>query len=134
MPSHPHADPAPRAVAVVGLLAVGLIHLLDAIGKYSEVRYIFWLYIALIVGTIVVSGALLVRESQLAWAATALLAASALVGFVLNRTVGLPNAMDDIGNWTEPLGLASLFVEGCLVALAGYRLLAGGGRRSTAAA
>jgi hypothetical protein len=32
--------------------------------------------------------------------------------------------MDDIGNWTEPLGLASLFVEGTLAALAGAVLAA----------
>jgi hypothetical protein len=39
------------------------------------------------------------------------------MGFVVSRTIGLPGGTDDIGNWTEPLGLASLFVEGCLVAL-----------------
>jgi hypothetical protein len=33
----------------------------------------------------------------------------------------MPGATDDIGNWLEPLGLASLFVEGLtvLAALAG---------------
>jgi hypothetical protein len=117
------ANPVPRAVAVIGLLGIGLIHLLDSIGKYSETRYLFWMYIALIVGTIVVAGALLHRESRVAWAAAGLLAASALAGYVLSRTTGLPSAKGDIGNWAEPLGLASLFVEGCLVALAGYRLL-----------
>ncbi|HEY0633633.1 MAG TPA: hypothetical protein VGC98_16370 [Thermoleophilaceae bacterium] len=116
-------DPVPRAVAVIGLLGIGLIHLLDSIGKYSETRYLFWMYIALIVGTIVVAGALLHRESRLAWAGAALLAAGALVGYVLSRTTGLPSAKGDIGNWTEPLGLASLFIEGCLVVLAGYRLV-----------
>ena len=45
----------------------------------------------------------------------------ALVGFVFSRTVGLPGGADDIGNWTEPLGLASLFVEGSLVALGAAR-------------
>jgi hypothetical protein len=37
---------------------------------------------------------------------------------VISRAVGLPQGADDIGNWAEPLGLASLFVEGTLVALA----------------
>jgi hypothetical protein len=46
-----------------------------------------------------------------------------LVGFTLSRTTGLPQANADIGNWTESLGLASLFVEGALVALAGSVLL-----------
>ena len=36
---------------------------------------------------------------------------------MISRTVGLPQGADDIGNWTEPLGLASLFVEGSLVVL-----------------
>jgi hypothetical protein len=123
-----HHDSAPRAVAVVGLLGVGLIHLLDSIGKYSETPYIFWMYVALILGTIFVSGALLHRESRLGWAAAGALPLAALVGFLLSRTTGLPSAGGDKGNWTEPLGLASMFVEGCLVALAGYRLavLSGG--------
>jgi hypothetical protein len=37
---------------------------------------------------------------------------------VISRTVGLPQGADDIGNGTEPLGMASLFVGGTLVGLA----------------
>jgi hypothetical protein len=118
-----HHDSAPRAVAVVGLLGVGLIHLLDSIGKYSESPYIFWMYVGLILGTIAVSGALMHRETRLAWGAAGALPLLALIGFVLSRTTGLPSATGDIGNWKEPLGLASMFVEVCLVALAGYRLV-----------
>ncbi len=29
-----------------------------------------------------------------------------------------------MGNWSEPLGLAALFVEGTLIAVAGYALAA----------
>jgi len=36
---------------------------------------------------------------------------------VISRTVGLPGGAEDIGNWAETLGLASLLVEGSLVAL-----------------
>jgi hypothetical protein len=43
---------------------------------------------------------------------------------VLTRTVGLPQAHEDIGNWSEPLGLAALFVEGVVIAVAGYALAA----------
>ena len=116
-------DPAARAVGIIGLLGVGLIHLLDSIGKFSETRYIYWMYIGLIVGSIVVSGLLLRRGGRLAWGATGALALSAMAGYVLSRTTGLPSAKGDIGNWTEPLGLASLFVEGCLVALSVHEVL-----------
>jgi hypothetical protein len=47
---------------------------------------------------------------------------SPFIGYVLSRTRGLPGAMGDIGNWTEPLGLASLYVEACVFALGLYGL------------
>ena len=107
---------AARGVVAVGLAAIGVIHLLDSIGKYSETRYLFWMYIALIVGCIVVAGGVLFSRSRAMFIAAAALAGSAALGYVLSRTTGLPNATGDIGNWTEPLGLASLFVEGGVVA------------------
>jgi hypothetical protein len=118
-------DVAVRSVTAVGLAGIALIHLLDAIGKYSETRYIFWMYIALIVASLVLAGAVLFGRGRAAFAGAAVLAASAIAGFVLSRTTGLPGATDDIGNWTEPLGLASLFVEGAvlMVSAAAYGLV-----------
>jgi hypothetical protein len=115
---------AARATVAVGLAGIALIHLLDSIGKWSETRYLFWMYIALMVGSLATAGAVLFTRSRLSWLAAAGVAASALIGFVVNRTVGLPNAMDDIGNWTEPLGLASLFVEATTVAVSLVALIA----------
>jgi hypothetical protein len=110
-------DAAVRATAAVGLAGIGVIHVLDAVGKWSETRYMFWMYMALVVASLVTAGAVLLARSRLPLLAAAALAASAATGYVLSRTTGLPNATGDIGNWTEPLGLASLFVEGSLVAL-----------------
>jgi hypothetical protein len=36
--------------------------------------------------------------------------------------VGMPSSTADIGNWLEPLGLASLFVEAITVAVSLYAL------------
>jgi hypothetical protein len=117
--NHLARDVATRATVAVGLAAVGVIHLLDSIGKYGETRYLFWMYIALIIGSIVVAGAVLFTSSRAAFLAAAALAGSAMIGYVLSRSTGLPSATGDVGNWTEPLGLASLFVEGGVVAVAG---------------
>jgi hypothetical protein len=106
-----------RGVAVVGLAGIALIHLLDSISKFHETPYMGWMYVGLMAGSLVAAGLLIRVGSRLGWAASGVLAASAIVGYVLSRTTGLPNATGDIGNWTEPLGLASLFVEGCVVAL-----------------
>src|SRR4051794_10639774 len=116
-PIHLVRDIATRAVLAVGLAGIGLIHLLDAIGKYNETRYLFWMYIGLIVASLATAGAVLFTRSRVVFLAAAGLAGSAIAGFVLTRPPGLPNATGDVGNWTEPLGLASLFVEGSVVAL-----------------
>jgi hypothetical protein len=116
---HARRDASARAITAVGLMGVGLIHLLDSIGKYSETRYLFWMYVALIAGSIAVAAAVVFTHSRLALLAAAGLAASALVGFVLSRTTGLPGATGDVGNWKEPLGLASMFVEAAVVVIAG---------------
>ena len=122
-PDHEHLnhlarDVATRATVAVGLAAIGVIHLLDSIGKYNETRYLFWMYIALIAACIVVAGGVLFTRARAAFLAAAGLAAATALGYVLSRTTGLPSANGDIGNWTEPLGLASLFIEGSVVAVA----------------
>jgi hypothetical protein len=116
---HAVRDGIARTIAVVGLAGVALIHLLDLPGKFQETPYLGWLYVALIVGCVAVASALVHSSDPRAWTAAALLPLGAIVGYTLTRTVGLPQAMDDIGNWGEPLGMASLFVEGSLVALSG---------------
>jgi hypothetical protein len=115
---HAIRDAIARAVAAIGLAGVALIHLLDVPGKFEETPYMGWLYLALIVGCVGAAGTLVHSSDSRAWTAAALLPLGAIGGYVLTRTIGLPQAMGDIGNWTEPLGLASLFVEGGLVTLA----------------
>ena len=110
------AEIGTRAAVAVGLAGIALIHLLDSIGKWSETRYLFWMYVGLIIASLATAGWVLFTRSRTALLTAAAVAASALVGYVVSRTVGLPGATDDIGNWTEPLGLASLFVEGAVVA------------------
>lgn len=80
------------------------------------------MYIGLAVAALVLAELLLVRDDKRVWAATGALAAAVIVGYVVTRTVGMPGAMDDIGNWLEPLGLASVVVEGFVVLLAVGRL------------
>lgn len=110
-------DAAVRATTAVGLAGIATIHAVDAVGKWSETRYMFWMYMALIAASLVTAAAVLLsRSARLPLAAAAGLAASAALGYVLSRTTGLPDATGDIGNWTEPLGLASLVVEGSVVA------------------
>lgn len=109
---------AVRATVAVGLGAVAAIHAVDGVGKWTETRYMFWMYMAAIAGAMIVGAAVLFSRSRAALLAAAAVAGSVLLGYVVDRTIGMPGATGDIGNWTEPLGLASLVVEAGTVAVA----------------
>jgi hypothetical protein len=113
-----------RATVAAGLGAIAAIHAVDAVGKWTEARYMFWMYMAAIAGAIVVAAAVVFGRSRAALAAAGGLAGAVLLGYVVDRTIGLPAATGDIGNWTEPLGLASVVVEAATVAVvaAGLRM------------
>jgi hypothetical protein len=65
------------------------------------------------------------RLSAAAWTiAATFVSAGPLLGYVLSRGPGLPDYDDDLGNWTEPLGVVSLVVESALLALSVTVLIA----------
>lgn len=116
-----------RSLAAVGMSGIALIHLLDLPGKLEETPYLGVAYCGLIAMSMVLAGAFAHRESRRMWLAAGGLAAATFLGYCVNRIWGMPGAMDDVGNWLEPLGLASLFVEAGVVTLsaAAFRRLRG---------
>ena len=83
----------PRAVALMALGGVALIHLLELQGKLSEVKYLGVGYIALIVGCVCAAAMLAHRNSRAGWIVAGGLALATFVGYALTRTVGLPAAI-----------------------------------------
>jgi hypothetical protein len=116
-------DVARRATGALGLAAIALIHLLDLDSKWHETKYQFVLFALLIVASLVGAALLLGRHAKQGWLLAVGCSAATLVAYTLSRTTGLPSASDDIGNWLESLGLASLFAEGAVLLLSGYVLL-----------
>ena len=108
-------DPAVRAVTVIGLIAVGVIHSLEIPGQVSGA---VWLTIGFTLLAVIAPGAglwLLLRPSLLAWEFTGAVCALAAAGYVLTRSVPVPGDAGDVGNWLEPLGMAALITEGLVV-------------------
>jgi hypothetical protein len=121
-----------RALAAAGLGAIAVIHLIDTPGKFEETPYLGVLFVALIAACLAVAELLVRRNSMLAWASGAVLAGATAAAYAVSRTAGLPGApSDDIGNWAEPLGLASLLVEGIVVWLCLSGLLEAARRSAT---
>jgi hypothetical protein len=117
-PQHLNESAVRRGVAAIGLAGIALIHVLDLPGKLQETPYLGVAYLGLIVTALIVAEALVRRDTALVWLAAAGIALATMGGYVVNRTLGMPGATGDIGNWLEPLGLASLFVEGVVAMLA----------------
>jgi hypothetical protein len=117
-----HNHQVARSVAIAGLIGIALIHLLELQHKYQEVKYLGIGYFFLIVGCVVAGAMLVHANSRLGWMITFGAALATLVGYSLTRTVGLPQSSDDIGNWLEPIGLSSIFIEAIVTAVAGYAL------------
>ncbi len=114
-----------QIATVMGLAGIAVIHILDLPGKFAEAPYLAYGYI----GIIMVAGFLIERlltgKRTVDYLISSLLSVAVLVGFIVNRTVGMPGATGDIGNWLEPLGFLSLFVEiwAAWQSVAGYRAL-----------
>jgi hypothetical protein len=104
-----------RALVAAGLFGIAAVHLADLPDKMQEVPYLGWAYIGLIAASLVLAELVTTRADRRLMAASAALSTAVLLGFVINRTIGMPNAMDDIGNWTEPLGMISLLIEAAVI-------------------
>ncbi|GIL27922.1 hypothetical protein [Actinocatenispora comari] len=64
---------------------------------------------------IVLAALLLSADTARVWAAAGLVAALAIAGYLLSRSVGLPTIRDDVGHWADPLGILALAGEGLLL-------------------
>ena len=103
---------------MLGLAGIIAVHVMDLPGKMAEVPYMGFMYIGVIAAAGVLIHRVISGPNKLDFLATAALAGAVILGFIVNRTAGMPGATDDIGNWTEPLGLLSLVIEAWVVLIA----------------
>lgn len=100
-------------------LAVSVIHVLDQGGltAMKDPAYLGYGYWVLELAGLVCAVLLLTR-SRSGWLLAIGVAAGPLLGIIVSRSLGLPDATDDIGNWAEPLGVLAMAVETALLLLA----------------
>jgi hypothetical protein len=115
-------DAIARATAIAALVAVALIHVLQLPDAFREIGYLGALFIAVIAGCLILAAVLARTSDTRAWAAAGGLAGLVLLGYVISRSVGLPGFTGDIGEWSEPAGLASMVIESLVVLVAGAML------------
>ena len=108
------------------LLVVAAATHIPLIGEHlEEAPYVGWLFIALSVVCLVLAVAILFVDSPSLWVISGAVCLAAVVGFLASRTIGLPQIGDDVGNWTEPLGIPAVASELLMVVLAWAHLRRG---------
>lgn len=100
-----------RSAVILGLVGLAGVHVMDLPAKFTETPYLGYAYIGIILFAAVVIERLTVKGSYLDYLGAAGVSLAVLGGYIINRTVGMPGAMEDIGNWFEPLGLLSIAIE-----------------------
>ena len=122
---------AAEALAAVALAITAYLHVAGMSEKFSETPYIGVGYV-LLSAACVLSIALIAFRDRRGWYLGGLTCLATFIGYVLTRTVGLPAATDDIGNWRETAGIWSLIAEGTMVVLTAIVLAGPLRRRRTA--
>jgi hypothetical protein len=123
-PVRPERSPW-RWPAAATALTIAAAHVPITPQHLSEAPYIGWSFIALEIAALVLAVALVTRDTPTVWRAAAVVPALAILAYAVTRSVALPQIADDVGNWTEPLGIVALTAEALLVVIA-----AAHGRRS----
>ncbi len=104
--------------AGIGLILVtGLIHLIEAPDSFDDALYKGVLFIANGLAAAVAAFGILRGNRVWGWGLGIAVAAGSFLGYVASRTVGLPGLPPEPQNWLEPLGVASLIVEGLFIVL-----------------
>ncbi len=119
----PDTDMIMRAVAVPALAALAVIHVVDLPGTLGPDRLVGIGYLGIIAAAILAGGAMIARPGWLTWAAAGGLAAAAMTGYLLTRSLpgGFLGDHGDVGNWRCPLGIAALSVEALIILLTAGR-------------
>jgi len=120
----PDTDLITRAVGVPALAALAVIHVVDLPGTLGPDRLVGIGYLGIIAVAILAGGAMIARSGWLTWAAAGGLAAAAMIGYLLTRSLpgGFLGDHADVGNWRCPLGIAALSVEALIMLLTAGRV------------
>lgn len=97
-------------VGILLILATGVIHFMEAPDNFSEAMYKGVLFTLNGVGALIAAVGIYRGSRSWGWGLGVVIAAGAVVGYVMSRTVGLPGLpVDD--EWFEPIGVLSIIVE-----------------------
>jgi hypothetical protein len=115
-------DRLPRVLAIAALTSLIAVHVPVAVQHVSETPYLGIAFYAFVLASAALLGSLVERGRMGAWVCALVGAWLALGVYVFSRTIGLPGASDDVGDWSNTFGLISVASELLLIATSAYVL------------
>ena len=110
-----------RGLGVVAFASVAVIHLVQLVPTFRATPLLGVAFVGIVAASSVFAVRLAVgRHTPSEWLLVAGFAASAIIGYVVTRTVRTPLDNQDVGNWACMLGMAALYLEGMLGVLGLY--------------
>ena len=102
-------------LAVLAMIATGVVHLVDAPDSYSEAFYKGVLFHANALGCLAVVVGLF-RNQRWSWNLGLVIALGSIAAYVASRTIGLPGIPAEPDEWLEPLGVVAVTAEALFTA------------------
>jgi hypothetical protein len=122
--SHAITSAILRATGIVLLMSLAVIHIVQLVPTFQQTPLLGVGYLFVIAAAVVV-GARLIKGHQPAlqlWLPVAALGIAVFLGYAFTRILSTPLDNQDVGNWACTLGMAALFVEGLMIAVAAYAI------------
>jgi hypothetical protein len=99
------------------LLVAAIAHIPVIPDHLKEAPYMGVLFILFTLATFAVASVLAARPSRVWYLVASVLCFAAVAAYVATRLVAFPELADDVGAWTEPLGVVSVSAETLAAAL-----------------
>ena len=120
-----HTDPVPRATAIVGLVGVAAIHFVQVVPTTEQTPWLGAGFVLLTIACVALAARLTTGQSRGTWMLVGSVVGTAILGYVFTRTFSTFIDNQDVGNWSENLGMGAMLVEGLLLLLSLSQLRAG---------
>jgi hypothetical protein len=117
------SDEVVRAVAILGLVAVAVVHLVQVSETFNESPSLAVAFILLSLACLGLAVPLLQGATWAVWVAVVVLNLGIIVGYVFTRVLSTGFDDGDVGNWSETLGVASIIIEALLVLLSAFAMV-----------
>jgi hypothetical protein len=112
-----------RLLLVPAVLIAAAAHLPVIRPHLSEAPHMGVLFVLLTAACVLLAATLISWDAPLVYLLAAGTCGLAVLGYAATRLIAFPMLADDVGNWTEPLGLVSIAAEAVVVITAGLAKL-----------